>query len=210
MQRCAACTGCGGFGRTLPRRRNITPRPYEFLAGVSFMGTGYAGLSPGKCAFACRGRAVALAFTGQSASARSMVGGGNLRLHPIETESVAPITNGKTCCQPSSIFPPRWLTCGLWRGRRVGKSDQTRWPWYFVSLVLFVFALLSKTVTCTLPAALLLVAWWNPGRIKWRDVLPLLPFFAIGLASVRRRPGSNDTTSTRKARSGHSLLLNAF
>ena len=34
----------------------------------------------------------------------------------------------------------------------------------WAALVLFVAALLSKTVTCSLPAALLLVCWWKKGR----------------------------------------------
>ena len=42
-------------------------------------------------------------------------------------------------------------------------------------------ALLSKTLTATLPAALLLVLWWKRGRIGWSDLRPLLPFFALGI-----------------------------
>jgi protein O-mannosyl-transferase len=43
---------------------------------------------------------------------------------------------------------------------------------------------LSKTVTATLPAALLVIFWWQRGRLSWRrDVLPLLPFFAMGAAA---------------------------
>jgi Flp pilus assembly protein TadD len=41
--------------------------------------------------------------------------------------------------------------------------------------------LLSKTVTCSLPAALLLVCWWKQGRVRWADVYPLLPFFVVGM-----------------------------
>ena len=41
-------------------------------------------------------------------------------------------------------------------------------------------ALLSKTVTCSLPAALLLVCWWKKGRVQRVDVMPLLPFFVLG------------------------------
>ena len=38
----------------------------------------------------------------------------------------------------------------------------------------------AKTVTATLPAALLLVLWWQRGRLDWRrDVLPLVPWFAV-------------------------------
>src|SRR5439155_7334721 len=45
-----------------------------------------------------------------------------------------------------------------------------------------MLALLSKSVAATLPAAILLVVWWKRGRIEMRDVLPLLPMFALGLA----------------------------
>jgi len=63
--------------------------------------------------------------------------------------------------------------------------DETRRrPQYFLALALFVLALLSKTVTDTLPAALLVVFWWRRGRLGWRrDVLPLLPWFALGAAA---------------------------
>src|SRR5207244_6105860 len=43
-------------------------------------------------------------------------------------------------------------------------------------------ALLSKTVTSTLPAALLVCLWWKRGRLERRDVLLLIPFFITGTA----------------------------
>jgi len=44
---------------------------------------------------------------------------------------------------------------------------------YLASLALFVLGLCSKTVTATLPAALLLVHCWRRGRPSWRrDVVP--------------------------------------
>ena len=47
-----------------------------------------------------------------------------------------------------------------------------------------MLGLLSKTVTATLPAALLVVFWWQRGRLSWRrDVLPLVPFFLLGAAA---------------------------
>jgi hypothetical protein len=54
---------------------------------------------------------------------------------------------------------------------------------YAASLALFLLALASKTVTATLPASLLIVLWWRRGRIEWRDVVPLVPFVAAGLAA---------------------------
>jgi len=62
-------------------------------------------------------------------------------------------------------------------------------PWsahlaYTLALALFLLGLLSKTVTATLPAALLVVFWWQRGRLSWRrDVLPLVPFFVLGAAA---------------------------
>jgi tetratricopeptide (TPR) repeat protein len=55
---------------------------------------------------------------------------------------------------------------------------------YALATALFLLALLTKTVTATLPAALLIVAWWRRGRLEWRrDVLPLLPWFVLSIAS---------------------------
>ncbi|MGB7159556.1 MAG: tetratricopeptide repeat protein, partial [Tepidisphaeraceae bacterium] len=65
-------------------------------------------------------------------------------------------------------------------GRTQGSPLQ--WKWYAISLVLFVLALLSKSVTSSLPAVVLLIIYWKRGRITMRDVLPLLPFFVLGIA----------------------------
>lgn len=54
---------------------------------------------------------------------------------------------------------------------------------YVLAFAFFLLALLSKTVTATFPAAVLLVIWWKRGRIAWRDVLPLLPFFLVGISA---------------------------
>jgi protein O-mannosyl-transferase len=95
-------------------------------------------------------------------------------LHPVHVESVAWITELKNTL--SGVF---YLSAALaylhFDERRTPKS-------YWVALVLFVLALLSKSVTATLPAALLLVFWWQRGRLAWRaDVLPLLPFLGLGI-----------------------------
>lgn len=53
---------------------------------------------------------------------------------------------------------------------------------FLFSLFTFALALLSKTVACSLPVAILIILWWKNGRITRRDLTPLAPFFAIGLA----------------------------
>jgi tetratricopeptide (TPR) repeat protein len=94
-------------------------------------------------------------------------------LHPVCVESVAWISEQKNTL--STIF---YLGSALVYLR----FDQDRRPSrYFLALGLFVLALLTKTVTATLPAALLVIFWWRRGRLSWRrDVRPLLPWFGLG------------------------------
>ena len=90
-------------------------------------------------------------------------------LHPVHVESVAWIAELKNTL--SAVFHLAAAIVYL-------RFDRARsmLP-YMVALLLFVLGLLSKTVTATLPAALLVVFWWQRGRLAWkRDVLPLAPF----------------------------------
>src|SRR5262249_14963438 len=42
----------------------------------------------------------------------------------------------------------------------------------------------TKTVIATLPAALLVVFWWQRGTLSWRrDIAPLVPWFVLGAAA---------------------------
>jgi tetratricopeptide (TPR) repeat protein len=95
-------------------------------------------------------------------------------LHPMNVESVAWITERKNVL--SGVF---YFAAAIAYFRFV-ETDQRRWKLYWIALGLFICALLSKTVTATLPAAILVVIWWKRGRIAWRDVAPLIPFFVIG------------------------------
>jgi Flp pilus assembly protein TadD len=61
-------------------------------------------------------------------------------------------------------------------------EEEKKW-WYGIGVFCFICALLSKTVTCSLPAAMVLVLWWKRGRIKAREAAALVPFFALGLGS---------------------------
>ena len=97
-------------------------------------------------------------------------------LHPVCVESVAWITEQKNTL--SAVF---YLAAAL-AGLRY--FDTRRPAHYAAATALFVLALLTKTVTASLPAALLVVLWWRHGRLDWRrDVLPLLPWFALGAAA---------------------------
>ena len=97
-------------------------------------------------------------------------------LHPVHVESVAWITEQKNTL--SLVF---YLGAAL----AYLRFDERRRPLdYLLALVLFLFALMTKTVTATLPAALLVLFWWKRGRLEWRrDVRPLVPWFVLAAAS---------------------------
>ena len=52
---------------------------------------------------------------------------------------------------------------------------------YLSALGLFAAAMLSKTVVVTLPAAFVVLLWWQNGRVTWTDACRVAPFFLVGL-----------------------------
>lgn len=96
-------------------------------------------------------------------------------LHPVYVESVAWISEQKNTLS---------LVFYLLAARVYLRFEKERGPRsYVLATFFFIVALLSKTVTATLPAALLVAFWWWRGRLDWRrDVTPLLPWF--GMAAV--------------------------
>ena len=94
-------------------------------------------------------------------------------LHPVYVESVAWISEQKNTL--SLVF---YLLAAL---NYLGFDASRRPRPYLWATMFFVVALLTKSVTATLPPALLVIFWWKRGRIDWRrDVVPLLPWFALG------------------------------
>lgn len=96
-------------------------------------------------------------------------------LHPVCVESVAWISEQKNTL---SLF------FYLLAARAYLQFDRARGArGYAVATLAFLAALLTKTVTATLPAALLVIFWWRRGRLRVReDVAPLLPWFVLGAA----------------------------
>lgn len=103
-------------------------------------------------------------------------------LHPVNVESVAWISERKNVM--SGFF---YLT-SLLAFLRFSPFEQTRnveepgWTWYALAFVLFLLALLSKTVTCSLPAVLVLLYWWKRSLPTRREWLGLGPMFVVGAA----------------------------
>jgi tetratricopeptide (TPR) repeat protein len=102
-------------------------------------------------------------------------------LHPVQVESVAWITERKNVL--SGLF---YLGSALAFLRFAGigsqEDEQKKWRDYALAVTLFILALWSKSVTCTLPVALLVILWWKREKFDWeRDAVPLLPMLGVGV-----------------------------
>jgi tetratricopeptide (TPR) repeat protein len=103
-------------------------------------------------------------------------------VHPVCVASVAWISELK-----NTLSLPFFMLSLLWyiqfdsppRPSSLAPRPSLR---YFLSLLAFVLALLSKTSTVMLPFVLLACAWWQRGRVTWRDWWRTSPFFALALA----------------------------
>lgn len=127
-------------------------------------------------------------------------------LHPVHVESVAWVTERKNVLSAlfylmaalaylrfdearhadDSAAPPH--DAGSSRSKRARTATNVRslsapkvWRWYAAALACFLAALLSKTVTCSLPAVLVLVFLWQRKPLTARRLAPLVPFLVIGL-----------------------------
>ncbi len=89
-------------------------------------------------------------------------------IHPVNVASVAWIAERKNTL--SMVFFLGSLIC----------HARARTGW---ALGLFVLAALGKTSVVMLPCVLLLIAWWQRGRISREDVRRAAPFFLVSLAA---------------------------
>ena len=97
-------------------------------------------------------------------------------LYPVEVESVAWVSELKNTLSGVFYLGAALAYLGFDRNR-CGRN-------YALALGLFLLGLMSKTVIASLPGALLVVFWWQRGKLSWkRDVLPLIPFFIAGVGA---------------------------
>ncbi len=96
-------------------------------------------------------------------------------LHPMHVESVAWVTERKNVM--SAAF---YLLAFL---AYLRFDDERRPRWWILAFLAFVAALLSKSVTATLPIVLGTAIFWRRGRLGRSDIVPLLPLLALGVFS---------------------------
>lgn len=111
----------------------------------------------------------------------ALFGAALFAVHPVHVETVAWATERKNVL--SGFF---YLVSMLAYFRFVDlqsdvTSERAGWKWYAIALAAFVAALFSKTVASTLPAAILVILWWQRTPGFWRHAKLLSPFFVVGL-----------------------------
>lgn len=94
-------------------------------------------------------------------------------LHPTHTGSVAWVIERKDVL--SALF---YLLAFL---AYIHFEDTKKLSLYSTSLILFLCAMLSKSIVVSLPIIFLLWIWWKKESVKISDVLPLVPFFIIAV-----------------------------
>src|SRR6266581_8094133 len=97
-------------------------------------------------------------------------------LHPVQVESVAWMSELKNTLSGLFFF------CSILT--YLNFDERRNRLAYISSLALFILGLLCKTAIAPLPAIIAVVLWWKRGRVRPReDLLPLLPFFVIGVGA---------------------------
>jgi tetratricopeptide (TPR) repeat protein len=102
-------------------------------------------------------------------------------LHPVQTESVAWITELKNT-QSCFFYLLSILFFLKWRESEGGGHGS--WWNYCISVVCAVAAMLSKSSTVMLPVVLALCLWWWEGNWRWSNAKKLIPFLAVSVGAA--------------------------
>lgn len=112
-------------------------------------------------------------------------------LHPVCVESVAWIAERKNTLSGLWFLLAVFAALEFWLPRGVevrnkpsettGKALFGPWKFYWLTLAFCFLAIMSKTVTATLPGVILLLVWWKRGRWVLKDWLLVAPVILFGL-----------------------------
>ncbi len=94
-------------------------------------------------------------------------------VHPVNVESVAWIV------QRRNVLAMLFFLLSIYTYL---KAEHRANLWYWLCLVLFVLAMLSKGSVAILPVVLLGLTWWQRGRISAGEWARLAPFFVLAAA----------------------------
>ena len=135
-------------------------------------------------------------------------------VHPVNVESVAWISERKnTLCmlfylgslllylRAEGNASAQTEDGGLKTGRPSSTTSFLVAPsslLYWLSVGVFVLALLSKTAVAPLPLVLLGLAWWQRRRLSLKDVWRTIPFFILGAAAGLLSSGFRSTGDWRQ------------
>ncbi len=102
--------------------------------------------------------------------------------HPVNVESVAWIAQRKNLV--AMLFFLLAILFWLESERGEGANRGSARGWYWASVVMFVLAMLGKGSVAPLPAVLLLLVWWQRGRLGVRDLVRVVPFGVVSVVLV--------------------------
>ncbi|RJP77693.1 MAG: tetratricopeptide repeat protein [Desulfobacteraceae bacterium] len=107
-------------------------------------------------------------------------------VHPVQVESVAWASENKNILSGFFYLSSLLFYVHFAFQNAKGTSvklfhSRKKAIFYFLSLFFFLLALFAKTVTCSLPAVIVVLLWWKRDRITGKDLYPLLPFFLFGI-----------------------------
>ena len=102
-------------------------------------------------------------------------------IHPVIVATVGWISEQKNTLSMLFYALAILLYLRFDEEERLPETSGRSWCWYGSSLVAFFLALLSKTAVVMLPVVLLGCVWWRHGRVRGRDWLCSVPYFAASL-----------------------------
>ena len=102
-------------------------------------------------------------------------------VHPVHVESVAWVTERKNVLSGAFYLAAALVFIARVAGAPLGSTVRRRA--YALVVGLFLLAVLSKSVTATLPLALAIVLWWRDGRVRRADLALLAPLVVVGLGA---------------------------